>query len=120
MVPVSVEEQQFLSVEDIIAARDIEYMVVNIPSWGGKVRLASVTADDIIRWGEANEGEAKRSMGLRLIVKSVVDKDGKHLMDESHIGMLRAKQHKATEELVKAILKLNGMDVKAEADAKND
>lgn len=113
---------EFMSIAEIAGTVDVEYKSVVVPAWGPKpVRLASVTADDIIKWSESNESPtAKRNMGLRLIIKSVVDANGKRLMDESHLNMLANKSHKATEALVKAILDLNGMNVKDEARAKKD
>jgi hypothetical protein len=112
-------DDELLSMAEITATNDIEYAIV--PAWGGKkVRIASVTANDIIQWSEANEGEAKRTMGLRLITRSLVDKDGKRISGDHDIPMLRTKSHKITEAIVKAILKLNGMNVKAEEASKND
>lgn len=118
-VAVVAEDDDVLSMAEISAAQDCEYALV--PAWGGKkVRIASVTADDIIKWSEANEGEAKRSMGLRLITRSLVDKNGNRISGDQDLPMLRSKSHKITEQIVKAILKLNGMNVKAEDAAKND
>jgi hypothetical protein len=99
----------FETVDDMLAAEDVEYTTV--PGWSGTIRIGSLTAGDMIEWSEANEGEAKRTAGLRLIVKSLVNSDGKRIGQDRHIPQLRAKSHKVTESIVKAILKLNGFDV---------
>lgn len=117
-----------VTVSDIIVAQDVEY--ARIPGFksGTVFVIQSLTAGDLIEWSEANEGEAKRTAGLRLIVKSLVDGEpgiddgatGKTILTDKHIGLLRSKSHKVTENIVKSILKLNGMTVKGEKDAKND
>src|SRR5262245_64753228 len=109
-----------LSVADIIAAEDVEY--AEIPGFkpGQVFRIQSLTAGDMIEWTEANEGEAKRTAGLRLIVKSLVNSEGKRIGNDKHIPLLRAKSHKVTEQIVKAILKLNGFNVKEEDKSKKD
>src|SRR5262245_30465846 len=107
----------FESVDDMLAAPDVEY--AEVQGWNGIIRIGSLTAGDMIEWAEGNEGEAKRTAGLRLIVKSLVNSEGKRIGTEKHIPLLRQKSHKTTENIVKAILKLNGFNVKA-PDEKKD
>lgn len=114
------ESADLLSVEDIANSNDVEYKIIT--AWDGKkVRIQSLTAGDLIEWSEANEGEAKRTAGLRLIVKSMVDGAGQQLMNDKHLGMLRRKSHRITEDIVKAILQLNGIRTKQQMEeAKKD
>lgn len=121
-----------VSIADLVAAAEpnasTEYARTPGFKPGQVFVLASLVSGDMIVWSEANEGEAKRTAGLRLIVKSVVDGEpgvdegavGRCIMDDTHIALLRKLPHKATERVVKEILKLNGMNVKADKDAKND
>ena len=102
---------KILSVDEFLAQNDVEYATVPSFKAGEFLRISSLTAGDLIEWSEANETEAKRTAGLRLITKSIVDKDGTHIGTDKHIPMLRAKSHRLTENIVKAILKLNGMVV---------
>lgn len=120
------------NLEDFLAAAQplasVEYARTPGFKPNQEVVLASVTAGDMIEWSEANSGEAKRTAGLRLIVKSVVDGEpgvdegvkGARLMDDTHIAMLRKLPHRITENIVKAILKLNGLETKKDENAKND
>lgn len=112
-------EQKILSMDDIMKADDVEYATIPGFKDGEFFRIQSLTAGDLIEWSEANEGEAKRTAGLRLIVKSLVDNEGKTIANDQHIAVLRRKSHKVTERIVKAILELNGMNVKQEDKAKN-
>ena len=120
-----------LSVIDMLAAAEplasVEYARAAGFKPGQVFVLQSVTAGDLIEWSEANE-DAKRTAGLRLIIKSVVDGQpgvdegarGARIMDDTHIALLRKLQHKTTENVVKAILKLNGMTVAADDKVKKD
>ena len=113
------------SMDEILAsgASDAEYAVVDGFKPHEKVRIGSVTAGDMIVWSEANEGEAKRTAGLRLICKSLVGPEPANIRyadDDKNIPKFRAMRHKETERIVKEILKLNGMGAKAEGDAKKD
>lgn len=115
-------DARVLSIDEILATDDIEFAEVPGYKPGEVIRIASLTAGDIIEWSEAGEGEAKKTAGLRLIVKSLVDENGKRIGKDEHIHAFKRKSHRQTELIVKAILKLNGMHVKSgEADeAKKD
>lgn len=110
---------KILSMDDVLAANDIEYATIPGFKDGEVFRIQSLTAGDLIVWSESNEGEAKRTAGLRLIVQSLVDENGKRIADDTHIAVLRKKSHKVTERIVKSILQLNGMNVKGDT-VKND
>lgn len=131
-----------VSITDLLAAAEpgasVEYTRTPGFKTGQVFVLASVSSGEMIEWGEANEGEAKRTAGLRLIVRSVVDgvpatcaqvlagtieadegATGRRVMDDTHIALLRKLQHKTTENVVRAIIKHNGMNIKLD-DAKKD
>src|SRR5262245_13876768 len=84
----------FESMEDMLAEPDVEYATV--PGWNGLIRIGSLTAGDMIEWTEANQGEAKRTAGLRLIVKSIVNSEGRRIGTDKHLPLLRTKSHKVT------------------------
>jgi hypothetical protein len=110
------------SMAEIEAAEDIEFAVVEGFKPGQPFKIGSLTAGDLIEWSEANEGEAKRTAGLRLIQKSLVNSKGERYAanDPRAIDVFRKKNHKTTERIVTDILKLNGMNVKADTAAKKD
>lgn len=117
------EDKIYASMDEILSsgASDVEYALVDGFKPGKKVRIGSVTAGDMIEWSEANEGEAKKTAGLRLITKSLVDANGTRFADDvKNIPKFRAMRHKETERIVKEILKLNGMNVKKQDEEKKD
>lgn len=120
---IATEDKIYGSMEEILAsgASDVEYATVEGFKPGEKVRIGSVTAGDMIEWSEANEGEAKRTAGLRLICKSLVNAEGvRYANDDKNISKFRVMRHKETERIVREILKLNGMNVKQDAATKNE
>ena len=115
----------YASMDEILAsgATAVEYALVEGWEPGKKVRLGSVTAGDMIEWSESNEGEAKRTAGLRLLTKSLVGPEPENVRyadDVKNIPKFRAMRHKETERIVKEILKLNGMNVEKKDKGKND
>ena len=119
------EEQKdeiYESVDEMVAdgASEVQYATIEGFISNKKIRIGSVSAGDMIEWSEANETEAKRTAGLRLISKSLVNKSGVRISSDKDIAKFRTMRHNVTERIVKEILKLNGMNVKADKDAKND
>jgi hypothetical protein len=122
VVKINKEEEVVDSMTDILSADEIEYAVIPGFKPGQKLRIGSLSAGDMIEWSEANEGEAKRTAGLRLICKSLVGPapdNKRYAEDPKNIAVFRMKNHKATEEVVKAIIKLNGLNVGQTTNAKN-
>lgn len=111
---------KILSMDDVLAADDVEYAEIPGFKEGEAFRIRSLTAGDLIEWTEAGEGEAKRTAGLRLIVRSLVNEKGERIAEDAHIAVLRKKSHKVVDRIVKEILKLNGLEVKAREKEKND
>lgn len=126
---------KILTMADVAAADDIEYH--EIEAFNGVFLIGSLMTDDFLEWQDANDGPAKRTAGLRLIQKSVCgraeacprcdDVEGveKHtglhprVGTEKDLAILKSKSVASTEKIVKQIVKLNGLSVKGESDAKN-
>lgn len=112
------------SIDELLSTgTSVEYAEIEGFKPGQKIRIGSVSAGDMIQWSTENEIEnMKREAGLRLIAKSLVDRNGKRYAsgDESVVGKLRALRHNVSERIVKEILKLNGMEVKAQNETKKD
>lgn len=121
MTEVKAAPQQVESMDEILSANDVEFATIEGFTKDKPFRICSLTAGDLIEWSEANEGEAKREAGLRLICKSLINSKGeKYAADVKNIAVFRLKSHKVTERIVKEILKLNGIEVKTAEKAKND
>lgn len=117
------EDKIYGSMADLDAGLEEEFTTIEGYKPGEKFRIGSVTAGDIIEWSEANEGEAKRTAGLRLITKSLVGPapdNVRYANDPKNIAKFRLMRHKETERIIRDIVKFNGMSVKGEAEVKKD
>lgn len=116
------EDDGLLSADDILGSEDTEYITVK--AWKGNVRIKSLTAGDLMELVQSNEGPAKKTFNARLIIASVVDKNGTLVFSPSHQAALLRKSSKVSADIVMAILKLNGIDQKSQdarlEAAKND
>ena len=118
-------EKIYASVDEMLASgpTDVEYDVIDGFRDGEKIRIGSVSAGDIIEWQDMLEGPAKRNAGLKLICKSLVGPAPANIRfadNDRFIAKFKEIRHKDTERILKAIVKLNGMNVKDEAAAKKD
>lgn len=120
-----VGDKIYASMDEIFSGEPDKEEYAVIPGFkdGEKIRIGSVTAGEIIEWQEANEGEAKKTAGLRLICRSLVGPPPgniRYANSDKNIAKFRAMRHKETERILKEIIKLNGMTVKGDAEAKKD
>lgn len=117
---------RILSIDEMLGADDIEY--AEIPTWKvkdksgnmvqGYVRIGTLSAEDVIDWRETLEGPAKKTMGIRLLVNSLVDETGKRIGTPQHYEAFKKKSNAVMERILAEIVKLNGMSVKQEDEAK--
>jgi hypothetical protein len=113
-----------LSADDVLAADDRRYDIVDVPEWGGKVRIRSLSAAEALEWADKNE-KAPNTAGVRMVLISACDGDGKLIFTDRHIEALKGRSNKAMKRLVQRALDLNGFsdDEKAKMaaeQAKND
>lgn len=118
-------EKIYASVDEMLASgpTDVEYDVIDGFKDGEKIRIGSVSAGDIIEWQDMLDGPAKRNAGLKLICKSLVGPAPANVRfadNDKFIAKFKEIRHRDTERILKAIVKLNGMNVKDEAAAKKD
>lgn len=113
-------EQKLMSVEELLAEiPEIEYRVVQIGA-GKTMRLGSLTAEEIAEWRDSlNNTEDKYVSGLRLIVQSFVDEQGKRIGTPSHVVALRKKSNAMIERILNEVIKLNGLTERALEQRKN-
>ena len=113
------------SMAEIEAAVAVEYKLVDGWTPGQLLEIGSLSGEDILEWSEAEDPDAKRHAGARLICKSLVssEKDGRvrYASDvKKNVPIFLRKPHKATERIVRAILELNGLTPKQDAAVKKD
>lgn len=123
MAAESIDGLHIMSVDEMLAADDVEYKT--IPTWmvkdgktgemvQGYVRIGSLSAEQVAEWRDTTEGPAKKTMGTRLFVDSLVDKDGKRIGNPTFYAAFRKKSNAVQEKVLAAIVELNGLVVKKE------
>lgn len=105
-----------LSRDAILQVDDRKYEEVEVPEWGGTVRLRSLTGAEFDTYQQScitQRGE-KRTVNMRnarakLIVLCAVDADGNRLFGEQDLAALGRKNAKPLDRLFDACQKLVGM-----------
>lgn len=121
---VSFEDLSPMSLEDIFSTDTTEYANVEVPALArngrpGIVRIRSLSAGEMIEFMEANEDPKKKKVaGIRLIIKSVVDGQGRNTGREEHEALWKRQSTAVTSVIIDEIMKLNKMGKYSET-AKN-
>lgn len=102
-----------LSKDAILAAPDIEYEIIDVPEWGGKVRLKSLSGDERDGYEQSlidmrGNVTAPKLAGAqaRLAALTIVDDDGKRLFTDKEVGLLGAKSAAALNRVFDAASRL--------------
>lgn len=110
-----------LTREQILSAGDIRTETVQVSEWGGPVIVRGLTAKErdafeetwfeTIDRGAAGESSVRRMENLRarLLVRCLVDEQGKLLFGESDADALGGKSAKAVHRLFTVARRLSGM-----------
>ena len=125
-----VNGEHIMTIDEMLAADDIEYLTIEVP-WKvknakgelvpGKVRIGSLSAEQVAEWRDTTDGPAKKTMGTRLFVDSLVDADGERIGTQLHYMAFRKKSNAVQEKVLAEIIRLNGLGLakKEVDDAKN-
>lgn len=111
-----------LNKEQIKTVSDLETQDVEVPEWGGTVRLKSLTGAERDKF-EASvvQGQGKnttvnmQNLRAKLVAQSAIGEDGKPLFTEEDVKWLGEKSAKALNRLFNAAQQLSGL---SESDVK--
>lgn len=107
----------FLSREEILSKHDMMVQDVEVPEWGGTVRVRSLTGEErdnfekslILQVGNQMKPNL-RNIRAKLVALSVVDKEtGKPLFSEGDLLALSGKNAAALNRVYEAAEKLSGL-----------
>lgn len=99
---------EYLGVDTILATPDVLEEDVNVPEWGGKLRVRSLSVDELT----SMSAMAQRSKDdMFLLSKAVVDPEtGKPLFRAKDIAALRSKSAGPVLRLLAVAKRLSGLD----------
>jgi len=103
-----------LTREEILQAQDIEYDVVEVPEWGGEVRVRAMTAAErdafeasILRQTKSGVQVEMVNLRARLCAMTIVDEDGKRIFSDSDVAELGKKSAAALQRVFDAAMRLS-------------
>lgn len=107
-----------LNREQILAINDIQTEVVNVPEWGGEVRVRGLTALERDRLmaeffdlegGGRMKPEKAAEYRVKLAVLCVVDESGERIFNDKDTELLGKKNPKAIERIADVVARLSGL-----------
>lgn len=105
--------------QDILKADDLRYTVVDVPEWGGEVRIKTMCLADQLHYEAVRKGEETEKIIVELVCMSCVDENGNRLFDIQDVEILNKKSADVVCRLFTKCLEHNALKVDAvESDAK--
>lgn len=102
-----------LSREAILAYDDSQSEDVEVPEWGGAVRVVGLTGVERDRFEASVVGNGKKmqlsNLRARLVAMCVVDESGERLFGTADVGALGNKSAAALERVFSAAQRLSGL-----------
>jgi hypothetical protein len=108
----------YLTKDQILEADDISYLDVPVPEWGGTVRIKSLTGEErdsfeekiVKRDAQGNRvGMDLKQFRAKLLVRTMVDEEGKRVFDEQDVHALGRKSSAAMDKVFAKVRELNPM-----------
>lgn len=125
------EGRHYATAGEILAADDRKRLEIDVPEWGGIIRLRELGADDRewyfaqIQPRAPKPGEEPLPLNIigiraKMLSRCIVDEKGEPIFDEADIKRLGAKSNTTVDRVFTAAQKLSGMDEESiKAAAKN-
>ena len=105
-----------LSKEDIFAADDREFDTVDVPEWGGEVRIASISGTQRDKFEQSlilERGKDRKTnltnLRAKLVALCAVDEGGKRMFTDEDVRRLGSKNAKPLDRVFEACQKLAGL-----------
>ena len=103
-----------LTRDEILKAQDIDYEVVEVPEWGGEVRVRAMTAAErdafeasILRQTKSGVQVEMVNLRARLCAMTIVDEDGKRIFSDSDVAELGKKSAAALQKVFDVAMRLS-------------
>lgn len=100
-----------LNRDQILGADDLQGETVDVPEWGGKVRLRVLSLEERLEFEDAQTGTATASDDVmaHMVARSIVGPGDEPLFKASDIPALKRKSSAVVSRLFERLLHLNGM-----------
>lgn len=108
--------RQMLTKDEILKANDIVFKEIDVPEWGGKVRVKCMTGEERDKFeSEIYDVKGKDvklnrdNFRAKLLGKTLVDENGKRLFSDNEIKLLGQKAAKPLDAIFTVAQKLNAL-----------
>ena len=98
----------YLNADSILHADDFVYADVEVPEWGGTVRIRSLSGAQRVTLKKAIDA-GQDDIDKTLCVMCIVDEDGNRILHRNQIGELSKKSTKAITRIAIKALEISGM-----------
>ena len=101
-----------LTRDQILQAPDIEVREVEVPEWGGTVRVRSMSAGDLDvleNWIASAEGAGLDDFRARVVALTAIGEDGERLFAAADVAALAAKSMRAVERVFAVAAELSAL-----------
>lgn len=104
-------ENKILTADEIIAADDDNYNVVEVPEWGGSIRIRGLTAGEAINFQQQiSNSKAKNEVLVRMVAMVAVDEEGNRIFKgKEQLEALKKKNIRPFLRIQDAFLEMNGL-----------
>lgn len=112
-----------LSRDQILGSDDRSYEDVDVPEWGGTVRISTLSAAARDAWERGlvdAKGKTKANVRASLVAKALVDQKGNRLFNDDDVKALGRKSSKALDRCFEAAQRVNGMTRKEAQGGEDD
>lgn len=100
-----------LNKHQIFACNDLKESYVDMPEWGGKIKIKALSVQEQLDYDAFLASKPKEvEMALHLIIIACIDENGNKLFDENDLPLLKKKNSANLFKIVSEILKLNKQD----------
>lgn len=113
--------QPLLSASAIFGAVDLKEEIVDVPEWGGSIRLVQMTAAESMQLTRDMDTKEGADAGIFLmLVYSARNENGERVFTNDDIDRLRHKNFNVLDKLQRVALRLNKKDEPAKEALKKD
>lgn len=98
-----------LSKDAIMAINDLPTEIVEVPQWGGSVKVRGMNAGERDRFEEAIRKHGMANLRSMLASMTIIDEEGKRLFSDKEMDKLGAKSAEALDLIVEVASRLSGL-----------
>ncbi|WP_116248171.1 hypothetical protein [Nocardiopsis sp. FIRDI 009] len=107
------QKTEFLGRDAILGADDLAYATVDVPEWGGTVRIRALTGTERDRFEAEIAGNTKRlkldNVRAKFVAKCIVDAEGNTVFSTSDVAALGQKNAAVLNRVFEACQRLSGL-----------